>query len=223
MELSSKVAVVTGSSSGIGYYTAKVLLEKGAIVYGLSRRTTSIAHSRFRWIKADLGHAEEIDAAFSRIREDDPVISVLINNAGVGVFGEIETIDPETWHQVIAVNLTAAFLCTRQVVPDMKRRQCGMIVNIASIAAKRGFKGGTAYCASKFAMAGFSESLMEELREHGIRVSCICPGSVETEFFRNTGLHPAKLMKPEEVARIIVSTVEMPEGILPDQIVLRPL
>lgn len=223
MDLQSKVVVVTGSSSGIGYNTANLLLEKGATVFGLSRRESAIRHERFHWIKADLSHEEEVEAAFSLIRKSYPDISVLINNAGRGLFGDIETISIKEWQEVISVNLTAAFLCSRQVVPQMKLHRNGMIVNIASIAGKRGFKGGTAYCASKFGMVGFSESLMEELREFGIRVACISPGSVQTEFFNKTSLHPAKLMNPEDVARIIVSTIELPDSILPDQIVIRPL
>jgi NAD(P)-dependent dehydrogenase (short-subunit alcohol dehydrogenase family) len=222
VEIRDKVAVVTGSSSGIGYNTAKVLLEKGAVVYGLSRRETEISHPAFRWIETDLSFSGDIDAAFASIRQGHTDISLLVNNAGIGMFGDIETITPEMWQRAVDVNLTAAFLCSRKVVPLMKKRQFGMIVNIASIAGKHGFKGGSAYCATKFGLAGLSESLMEELRPFGIRVSCIFPGSVDTAFFSGTSMHPAKLMKPEDVARIIVNAIETPDGILPDQIVIRP-
>lgn len=222
MEIRDKVAVVTGSSSGIGYNTAKVLLEKGAVVYGLSRTETDISHPEFRWIRTDLGLSGDIEAAFGSIREKHPDISLLVNNAGIGVFGDIETISSDAWQKAIAVNLTAVFLCTKEVVPLMKERRSGMIVNIASIAGKHGFKGGSAYVATKFGLAGFSESIMEELRPFGIRVSCIFPGSVDTGFFSGAPMHPVKLMDPREVARIIVSAIEIPDGILPDQIVIRP-
>jgi NAD(P)-dependent dehydrogenase (short-subunit alcohol dehydrogenase family) len=222
MELHDRVAVVTGSSSGIGLQTAGLLLEKGCFVYGLNRSETPLQHDRFRWIKADLIKPEEIGHAFSEIRQVHPSVDILVNNAGVGVFGDVEAVSLDEWQRAIDVNLTAAFLCTKEVVPSMKERQRGMIVNIASVAGKRGFKGGSAYSATKFAIAGFSESIMEELRPFGIRVCCIFPGSVDTSFFSGTSLHPAKLMDPREVARIIVSAMEIPDGILPDQIVIRP-
>ncbi|NTV98774.1 MAG: SDR family NAD(P)-dependent oxidoreductase [Chlorobiaceae bacterium] len=222
MEIQESVAVVTGSSSGIGFHTAERLLEKGAFVYGLSRSVTPIRHERFCRIKADLSRPEEIVSAFSEVRMTHPAVDILINNAGVGVFGDVEAITHDDWQRVISVNLTAAFLCTKEVVPAMKERQRGMIVNIASVAGKRGFKGGSAYSASKFGIAGFSESVMEELRPFGIRVSCIFPGSVDTPFFDTASLQPAKRMPPQEVARVIVSAIEIPDGILPDQIVIRP-
>jgi NAD(P)-dependent dehydrogenase (short-subunit alcohol dehydrogenase family) len=222
MEIKESVAVVTGSSSGIGFHTTERLLEKGAFVYGLNRSGTPIRHERFRWIKADISRPEEIVSAFREVRLSHPAVDILINNAGVGVFGDVEAVPFEEWQRAVSVNLTAAFLCTKEVVPAMKERQRGMILNIASVAGKRGFKGGSAYSATKFGIAGFSESVMEELRPFGIRVSCIFPGSVDTRFFDTGPLHPAKLMHPGEVAGVIVSVIEIPDAILPDQIVIRP-
>ncbi|MCF8383542.1 MAG: SDR family NAD(P)-dependent oxidoreductase [Chlorobium sp.] len=223
MNLQNRIAVVTGSSSGIGLHTASELLEKGAVVYGLSRRETPIGHERFRWIGTDLSVPFDIAAAFLTIRELDGAISVLVNNAGLGIFGDVEAITPEAWAEVIGVNLTAAFLCTREVVPQMKQHRTGTIVNVSSIAGKRGFKGGTAYCASKFGLNGFSEALMEELREFGIRVCSVNPGSTDTEFFDRSVVQPAKRMNPQDVARVIVSAIELPDDVLADQIVVRPL
>jgi NAD(P)-dependent dehydrogenase (short-subunit alcohol dehydrogenase family) len=222
MEIKESVVVVTGSSSGIGFHTTELLLEKGAFVYGLNRSETPIRHERFRFIRVDLARPEEIVPAFAELRRKHPAVDILINNAGVGVFGDVEAVTIEEWQRAVSVNLTAAFLCTKEVVPAMKDRQRGMIVNIASIAGKRGFKGGSAYAASKFGIAGFSESVMEELRPFGIRVSCIFPGSVDTRFFDTASLQPAKRMHPGEVARVIVSAIEIPDAILPDQIVIRP-
>ncbi|NTW55422.1 MAG: SDR family oxidoreductase [Chlorobiaceae bacterium] len=222
MHIEGCVTVVTGSSSGIGNHITGLLLEKGAVVYGLSRRETVFPHDRFRWVRADLSRPEEIASAFAEIRKAHPAIDLLVNNAGLGAFGDVETITFELWQRVLAVNLTAPFLCTAEVVPGMKARKRGMILNISSVAGRRGVKGGSAYSATKFGIAGFSESIMEELRPFGIRVSCIYPGSTDTSFFSGTGLHPEKLMKPEEVAQIIVSAIETPDGIIPDQIVIRP-
>lgn len=223
MELAGKVAVVTGSSSGIGLSVCSALLSRGARVYGLSRSATPIEHERFEWIRTDVMVEMEIEQAFGTVLGRHEQVDLLVNNAGFGFFMDVETIEPVDWRRLIDTNLTAAFLCTRQVVPSMKARRSGMIVNVGSVAGKRGFKGGSAYCASKFAINGFSESIMEELREYGIRVSCVNPGSVMTGFFDHAGLQPKKYMQPDEVARLIVSLVELPDGMLPDQVTVRPL
>jgi NAD(P)-dependent dehydrogenase (short-subunit alcohol dehydrogenase family) len=223
MKLAGKTAVVTGSSSGIGLALCRALLDAGASVFGLSRRDTPIAHERFRWRQTDVTQESEIDRVFEALFTRCERVDLLVNNAGFGFFHDIELIDPAEWRQLIDTNLTAMFLCTRKVVPSMKAAGSGMIVNIGSVAGKRGIRGGTAYCASKFAVNGFSESLMEELREFGIRVACINPGSVMTEFFDHAGFQPKKYMQPEDLARLIVSLVTSPDGILPDELTVRPL
>ncbi len=223
MELSGKVAVVTGSSSGIGLELCILLCSKGAKVYGLSRRESSIGHAGFLWLKTDVTQPLDIDRSFDTIFSRHEHVDLLVNNAGFGVFGDVESIHPETRQRLIATNLTAPFLCTRKVVPGMKRQQSGTIVNISSIAGKRGFKGGSAYCASKFGVNGFSEALMEDLREFGIRVCSVNPGSTDTEFFDLAGIEPKKLMKTEELARFVLSLIELPDTMLPDQIQVRPL
>jgi len=223
MELADSTAIVTGSSSGIGLATCRALLDAGASVFGLSRRETPIAQERFRWLKADVTIEAEIDRAFEVVFAERGRVDLLVNNAGFGFFRDIESIDPAEWRRLIDTNLTAMFLCTRKVVPSMKTAGRGMIVNVGSVAGKRGIRGGTAYCASKFAVNGFSESLMEELRGFGIRVACLNPGSVETEFFDHAGIEPKKHMQPDEVARLIVSLVQLPDGMLPDEMTVRPL
>ncbi|RXK80698.1 SDR family NAD(P)-dependent oxidoreductase [Chlorobaculum sp. 24CR] len=223
MNLSGTTAVVTGSSSGIGLATCRALLDAGAVVFGLSRRETPIAHEHFRWIQADVTSDVAIDEAFDAVLAQFGRVDLLVNNAGFGFFRDIELIDPAEWRRLIDTNLTAMFLCSRKVVPSMKQAGRGMIVNIGSVAGKRGIKGGTAYCASKFAVNGFSESLMEELREFGIRVACLNPGSVETGFFDHAGIEPKKFMQPDDVARLVVSLVELPDGMLPDEMTVRPL
>lgn len=223
MELARKIAVVTGSSSGIGLSVCRALLAAGAVVYGLSRRATPIEEERFHWLQADVTHEDEVDRAFDEVLGRHGHVDLLVNNAGFGFFREVETIEPADWRKLIDTNLTAAFLCTRQVVPSMKARRSGMIVNVGSVAGKRGIRNGSAYCASKFAINGFSESIMEELREFGIRVACINPGSVMTGFFDHAGIQPKKYLQPEDLARLIVSLVELPDGMLPDELTVRPL
>jgi NAD(P)-dependent dehydrogenase (short-subunit alcohol dehydrogenase family) len=223
MNLAGTTAVVTGSSSGIGFATCRALLDAGASVFGLSRRETTLDHERFRWLPTDVTIESEIDRAFETVFTERGRVDFLVNNAGFGFFRDIESIDTAEWRKLIDTNLTAMFLCSRKVVPSMKVAGRGMIVNIGSVAGKRGIKGGTAYCASKFAVNGFSESLMEELRGFGIRVLCLNPGSVETGFFDHAGIEPKKFMQPSDLARLIVSLVELPEGMLPDEMTVRPL
>ena len=223
MDLNGKTAVVTGSSSGIGHELCGLLAEKGASVYGFSRRPSSIDHPSFVWIQTDVTKSKEVDRAFDRVLDERKRVDVLVNNAGFGLFGSVETLEPEAWNRLIATNLTAPFLCTQRVVPGMKAVQRGMIVNVASIAGKRGFSNGSAYCASKFGLNGFSEVLAEELREEGIRVCSINPGSTGTEFFLRAGIEPKKLMGTSEVASLILVMIELPDDMLPDQIVVRPL
>ncbi len=223
MELKGRVAVVTGSSSGIGFELCGLLLDRGAAVFGLSRRRTGIDHAAFRWLKADVSRREEVDQAFDTVLGNRDWVDLLVNNAGFGAFGEVESLDPGTWERLIATNRTGAFHCTRRVVPGMKAARSGTIVNVSSIAGKRGFRGGSAYCASKFGLNGFSEALMEELREYGIRVSSVNPGSTGTEFFEHAGIEPKNMMNAGEVASFILSMIELPDDMLPDQVVLRPL
>jgi NAD(P)-dependent dehydrogenase (short-subunit alcohol dehydrogenase family) len=223
MELDGKIAVVTGSSSGIGLSLVRALLDAGTEVYGLSRSATPVDHDLFRWLKADVTSEAEIGRAFDDVLGWHGHVDLLVNNAGFGFFRDVETIETAEWRRLIDTNLTAAFLCTKKVVPSMKAYKNGMIVNIGSVAGKRGIKGGTAYCASKFALNGFSESLMEELRDFGIRVACINPGSVMTGFFDHAGIQPKKFMQPDDVARLIVDLVRLPDGMLPDEITVRPL
>lgn len=223
MELEGKIAVVTGSSSGIGLSIVNALLAEGAEVYGLSRRETPAKDPRFHWIRTDVTREDEVDRAFDTILAQSSRIELLVNNAGFGFFGDVEKFDPAEWRRLVDTNLTAAFLCVRRTVPSMKARNSGAIVNVGSVAGKRGIKGGSAYCASKFAINGFSESLMEELREFGIRVLCVNPGSVKTPFFDLAGIQSKKYLDPDDLARLIVSLVKLPDDMLPDQLTVRPL
>ncbi len=224
MKLNDCTAVVTGASSGIGLELTRRLLEGGATVYGLSRRKPAgIESPSFTFLEVDLTHREELDKTFDTVLDREETVDLLVNNAGAGLFGPVEEIAPEEWHRLVALNLTAPFLCTRRVVPGMKAAGRGTILNISSIAGIRGFKGGALYCASKFGLEGFSEAIKEELRESGIRVMIVNPGSTDTAFFRNANLEPRKLMDTGALVGIIIDMITLPDDILPDRFVARPL
>ncbi|NTW50016.1 MAG: SDR family NAD(P)-dependent oxidoreductase [Chlorobiales bacterium] len=223
MDFTREVAVITGSSSGIGLEAAQELVERGATVYGLSRRPTPIEAPNFTWIKCDVRKVEDIDAAFDTILAKQSAVSIFINNAGLGVFGGIESLTPEDWKDLIDTNLTAAFLCTRRLVPGMKEHERGYIFFIGSIAGKVGFKGGAGYNASNFGLAGFAEALMHELRDYGVHVSSLFPGTTNTQFFGKGQRKKQIKMQPRDIARIIMAILEMPDYVLIDQVVMRPL
>lgn len=224
MKLNDCTAVVTGVSSGIGHELARRLLEGGATVYGLSRRKPAgIESPSFTFLETDLTHRDKLDKAFDTVLDREGTVDLLVNNAGAGLFGPVEEIAPEEWNRLVALNLTAPFLCTRRVVPGMKAAERGTILNISSIAGIRGFRGGALYCASKFGLEGFSEAIKEELRESGIRVMTVNPGSTDTAFFRNANLEPRKLMDTGALVGIIIDMITLPDDMLPDRFVARPL
>ena len=235
MDLTDKVAVVTGASSGLGRHFAERLIDRGAQVFGLARSEDKLHALRDEWgdafhpVSCDVREEEQVDAAFATIRDAGGRIDVLINNAGLGQFGPVDEQPTDAWDVQQDTNVRGVFLCTRAAVPTMKKQNAdegfgGHIVNIASIAGLLGNPNISAYNASKFAVRGFSEAIMKELRDDGIKVSCVYPGSVETEFFEVAGVsmtdHP---LQPEDVAETTLHLIEMPDNHLISEVVMRPL
>jgi 3-oxoacyl-[acyl-carrier protein] reductase len=152
-------------------------------------------------------------------------IGVLVNNAGVLIARPIEELTLEDWDTTMATNLRSLFLTTRAVLPAMRARGAGTIVNLASLAGRNGFVGGTAYAASKHAVLGFSRSLMLEVRKEGIRVIAVCPGSVDTGMLRDQPMlqsKPDRILRPEDVAETIVHAVRLPERAMVSEVDIRP-
>jgi 3-oxoacyl-[acyl-carrier protein] reductase len=147
----------------------------------------------------------------------------LVNNAGIGLFGPVHEKSEADWNRLMDTNLKSVFLVSRTVVPSMIRRGSGDIVNISSLAGKSTFAGGGIYCASKWGLMGLSGCMAEELREHGIRVSVVCPGSVATEFSGRGPKDPAKVLTAQDVAHAVAAIVTQgPQSFL-SEIDLRPL
>ena len=226
MDLTGKVAIVTGASKGIGRATVAALLARGAAVAGWARTAPEgLAHDRFQFFECDIQDEHSITEAFTNTqRELGPEIHVLVNNAGLGIMGEVDGFKTEDWKTMFDTNVLGTFLCTRAVLPQMKLQKQGHIVNVASLAGTTGTAGMAGYCATKFAVRGFSDALFKELRPAGIRVTCVMPGSVETNFNGNepgVETDPHK-MTAESVADAIVHAIEAPDTMMVSEIQLRP-
>jgi NADP-dependent 3-hydroxy acid dehydrogenase YdfG len=150
-------------------------------------------------------------------------VSVLVNNAGVGLFGSAHEKSEEDWDRVLDTNLKSVFLTSRAVVPSMIRRGGGDIINISSLAGRNTFAGGGVYCASKWGVLGLSGCMAEDLREQGIRVSVICPGSVATEFSGRGAKDATKALRPEDVAHAVEMVVTQGPQSFVSEIQVRPL
>jgi NADP-dependent 3-hydroxy acid dehydrogenase YdfG len=226
MDLSGKVAIVTGVSSGIGRATAEALLARGAAVAGWGRKAPEgLTNERFLFFEVDVRDEHAVAEAFTNTqRELGLDIHVLVNNAGLGIFGPIDGFKSEDWHAMFDTNVNGLFYCTRAVLPQMKKQQEGHIINIASLAATAGTANLAGYCATKYAVRGFSDALFKEVRPDGVKVTCIMPGSVETNFNGATpGAEPdPHKMQPQDIADAIVHALEAPKATMVSEVQMRP-
>lgn len=234
-ELSGRVVVVTGASSGIGRETALAFARERARVVLAARRQERLQslEQEIRTLGAeamavptDVGHREQVEAMVERAAARFGRVDILVNNAGSGLFALVEETTPEDMEAILRVNFLGAFYGIRAVLPMMHRQGSGHIMNVSSIVGKRGAPMLGAYCASKFAMVGLSESLRVELKGSGIEVSTICPVGTATEFFEATknphgrtfGPKPP-IQAPAHVASAIVRCAKSPR---PEVIVFPP-
>jgi short-subunit dehydrogenase len=226
MNLKNKTAIITGTSKGIGLETAKLLLEKGVKVAGWSRSTTPIDHPDFISVSVDVGKSEEVVNAFDQtIGHFGRDISMLINNAGLGYEGAFEKLTEEKWQRMFHTNVDSIFYCSKLVIPLMKSMAEGHIVNISSIAGTNGIPGMAGYCGTKYAVRGISHSMFKELRNFGIKVSTIYPGSTNTGFFDEFSSVSGNdnMMRPQDIALTILQVLESSANYLPVDIEVRPL
>jgi len=192
-ELTGRVAIVTGAGAGVGAGIAAMLAEAGAAVTVADldgERAASTAKAierrggRAITVTADVSDAHEIDALVCQTVTDLGGIDILVNNAGIATTELVEDLDEEKWRGVLDVNLTGPFLCCKAVLPHMRRKRWGRIVNVASVAAKRiSFTGAASYTASKAGLLGFTRHLAYEVAPHGINVNAICPGPTMTPMY----------------------------------------
>ena len=226
MELSNKIAIVTGVSKGIGLATAKLLLDNGVKVAGWSRSEPEISHSNFLFVQVDVGSNDSVKKGYQQtVSHFGSEISFLINNAGLGYEGLFEEMKDEEWHQMFKTNVDSIFYCSRLVIPEMKKMDAGHIINISSIAGTNGIAGMSGYCGTKHAVRGISHSMFKELRNFGIKVSVIYPGSVKTNFFDeiDSVTTSNNMMMPEDIASTILHVLSTPPNYHHIDIEVRPL
>jgi 3-oxoacyl-[acyl-carrier protein] reductase len=230
--LSGNVALVTGGSRGIGRAVAHRLAMLGASVAICGRDRAALEDSargleklgsRSFFQVTDVTNAAQVSELVAKTEAALGTISILVNNAGIGLFGPAHEKTEADWDRVLNTNLKSVFLVSRTVVPSMIRRGSGDIINISSLAGKSTFAGGGIYCASKWGLMGLSGCMVEDLREHGIRVSVICPGSVATEFSGRGQKNAATALQPEDVAHAVEAIVTQRPGSFLSEIHLRPL
>jgi short-subunit dehydrogenase len=204
----------------------KLLLDNGVNVAGWSRSETVIEHENFIAIKVDVGNNEDVIRAYSStVERFGQNVSILINNAGLGYEGKFEELEEEKWHLMFRTNVDSIFYCSKLVIPQMRENDEGHIVNISSIAGTNGIAGMAGYCGTKHAVRGISQSMFKELRNYGIKVSTIYPGSTDTNFFDEFSSVSSNdnMMRPEDLALTILQVLESSENYLPVDIEVRPL
>ena len=232
LDLTGRVAVITGGSIGLGRQIAEGLAEMGALLVLCARK-----QERCQQVAEELGQLGVKAIALScdvknpvsiqRLIDDTLSqygrIDVLVNNAAArGSSGPLHTMSLEKWDTVMNTNLRGVFYMLRAFVPLMISSGGGHVINISSLAGKNPLPNGAAYSASKWGVNGLSYSVAEELREHGIRVSVICPGSTHTDFSSHAGKHPEKMLQPDDVAHVVAMLVTQSAQSFASEVILRP-
>ncbi|TXK52333.1 3-ketoacyl-ACP reductase [Pontibacter qinzhouensis] len=224
--LTGKNALITGAGKGIGKAMAMALAKEGVNI-GLLARTESQLKTvaaelenlgvETSVVKADVTDLSAVEAAVEQVQLDLGPIDILINNAGIASFGKFLELSPMEWEKIVRVNLMGVYNTTRAVLPGMIERKTGDILNISSTAGLRGTALTSAYSASKFAVMGLTESLMQEVRKHNIRVSAWTPSTVATELAYENKLtdgDPGKVMQPEDLAELLIAQLKLNRRIL---------
>ena len=226
MDIKGQLAIVTGASKGIGLATVNALLSAGCWVAAWSRTPMTLTQVHFKSYSVDVRSHSSVEKAFKATCSDfEATPSILINNAGLGFEAPLEELPVERWHTMFQTNVDGIFYCTRLALPSMKKEGKGHIINISSVAGMTGIPGMTGYCATKYAVRGLSQALFKEVRKFGVKVTCIYPGSVQTNFFDEIPSVEVsdQMMQPEDIASTIVHCLNSPDNYHHVDIEVRPL
>lgn len=229
-DLQGKTAIVTGASRGIGRTVAAALAAHGVHVMLAARSGSQLSEVRQQIVSAggiasvhitDVTDEASVEGMVHETLRQFGTVDMLINNAGVGIFAPVATMTSAQFDLMMNANLRGVFLCSRAVLPVMKRQQSGDIITIASLAGKNSFVGGAVYSASKWGVIGFSRSLMLEVRDDHIRVITLAPGSVNTGF-GDKERNDATIIQPQDVAETVLFALSMPAHVNVSEIDIRP-
>lgn len=225
------MAVVTGATKGIGYAIAETLLQNGAKVLICGRDKSDLraavetlsVHGRVEGEICDVRSEDQVRKLFDQCERLFGGLDILVNNAGIGIMGKtVGEMTGDEFRQTLETNLFGVFYACHHALPILKKSG-GYIINISSLAGQNAHPGMAAYNASKFGLNGFSEALMQEVRQDNIKVSYICPGSVNTEFGGDSpNTEKSWQLKPDDIAQVVINLLKMDERALPSKVEIRP-
>lgn len=236
-QLSGKVVAITGGGTGIGAEIARGLAEAGCRVIVGGRRVQPLrdlaesvsAENPIGHHTIDVAEPESIRAFFDFVNAEAGPVDILINSAGVNIQNRsMAEMQPSDWERVLRINATGAYYCIHRVLPGMRERRDGLIVNISSIAGKRAIAlGGVVYCASKFAMSAMGTAISNEVRNEGVRVTNVYPGEVNTPILDNRPVpvsdeHKQSILQPEDVAAVVITICGLPPRANVPEVVIKP-
>lgn len=230
--LTGKLAIVTGGSRGIGLAVASKLAEFGAELVITARNGDELKNAAQTIAKqggkcdpivCDVSSLPDVERLAKTISNSIGKLAVVVNNAGIGGFSApLHQTDPETWDSILNTNLRGVYYMIRTFAPMLIANGGGDIVNISSLAGKNALPNGAAYAASKWGLNGLSYSVAEELRAHNIRVTVVCPGSVNTDLSPHTGKNVNKMLQPDDVAHVVAMVVTQAPQSFASEILFRP-
>lgn len=235
--LSGKVVAVTGGGTGIGAGIAKVLAEAGCKVTVGGRRLDKLQEfassvqspTPIHACVLDVADADSVNNFFADVQSTFGDVDILVNSAGINILNRtMADMAPEDWERVMQINATGGYRCMHAVLPAMRERRDGLIINISSVAGKRAISlGGVVYCASKFAMTALGTAVSNEVRNEGVRITSVYPGEVNTPILDNRPTpvsqeHKESILQPEDIASVVLSICHLPPRANVPEIVIKP-